>query len=159
MTRRILPGNEHERRLLELLERERASMIPKVSLGRYTGIADYVLREGEFFDVLENTDGPMAVPGFCYANAYRFARRSNGTLQYAEGYALAEIGTAHFHAWCVDPDGRVVDPTWHGGPKSASGLAYLGRLFGLADVAKVRRGPKKSASIINNWRQGFPLFK
>jgi hypothetical protein len=159
MIRRRLPINDHERLLLELLQRERVAMIPRISLGRYTGIADYVLSEGEFFDVLESTDRPMAVPSFCYANAYRFARRSNGTLQYAEGYALAEIGTMHFHAWCVDTEGRVVDPTWHGGPKSASGRAYLGRLFDLADVAKARRGPKKSASIINDWRRGFPLFK
>jgi len=160
MNRRTSPVNDHERLLLETLEQERAATLPKVSLGRYTGIADYLLREAQFFDAPHRTDDdPIALPGYCYVNAYRFARNSKGDLRYAEGYALAHSGMPHLPAWCVDLADRVVDSIWHGGSKSAIGLAYLGNVFELDHVAKVRRGPIKSPSVINDWRRGFPLFK
>ena len=37
-------------------------------------------------------------------------------LEYAEGFALhadPRIDYPVEHAWCVDPDGNVIDPTWH----------------------------------------------
>ncbi|MFF9645888.1 hypothetical protein [Kitasatospora aureofaciens] len=59
-------------------------------------------------------------PGRCHRNALRVARLLPGA--YAEGYALAEDGTARAHAWCVDVEGNVLDPAWSDGPV----LAYLG---------------------------------
>jgi hypothetical protein len=48
--------------------------------------------------------------GNCYENAWRHAIR-NRDLTYHEGFAYAGIIPTE-HAWCVDSDGVVVDPTW-----------------------------------------------
>ncbi len=47
--------------------------------------------------------------GMCYMNAYRLAERDS-SLRYVEGYAASVIPMEH--AWCVDKDGQVIDPTW-----------------------------------------------
>jgi hypothetical protein len=45
----------------------------------------------------------------CFRNAFRLARRRKD-LRYAEGFAWCV--TPHAHAWCIDPQDRVIDPTW-----------------------------------------------
>jgi hypothetical protein len=53
--------------------------------------------------------GPRSEPGACYRNAY-LAVQSNPTLTYVEG--LCHMGIIPIeHAWCIDRDGRVVEPT------------------------------------------------
>lgn len=62
--------------------------------------------------------GPL---GQCYMNAGRLAVE-NPDLVYCEGWAFhAGIIPLH-HAWCVDPSGKVIDPTWSG----YDGLEYVG---------------------------------
>jgi hypothetical protein len=48
----------------------------------------------------------------CYANAFRLARKRND-LRYVEGYATVRESRTwlYGHAWCIDDEGRVVDPT------------------------------------------------
>ncbi|RDD85096.1 hypothetical protein [Streptomyces parvulus] len=58
----------------------------------------------------------------CFANA-AMTEREHSHLAYTEGFAVATgspVPTAH--AWCTDPHGRVVDPTW----SELGGSAYLG---------------------------------
>lgn len=51
----------------------------------------------------------------CFSNAARLALDHPYALTYAEGYAGREDLPIEFrHAWCVDRDGLVVDPTWRG---------------------------------------------
>lgn len=60
----------------------------------------------------------------CFATAARLADAHPGELYYVEGYADPGINGLAFpleHAWCVDGQGRVVDPTW-----APVGVAYLG---------------------------------
>ena len=103
---------------------------------------------------------PVGVPKYCFANAYQLAKDSAGTLQYAEGVALAPYTlTVHRHAWCIDTELNVVDPTWHGELSSPPGAAYFGLVFDLEHMTALRRGPKKAASALNDWKRGFPLFK
>ncbi|WP_285644465.1 hypothetical protein [Lentzea sp. NBRC 102530] len=59
----------------------------------------------------------------CYANATSYAAVHSVT--YVEGFALVENGLVAAHAWCVDNDGLVHDPTWPMG----AGLAYIGIPF------------------------------
>lgn len=62
-------------------------------------------------------------PRECFRNAGSLAM-AYPELTYVEGMALHTIlPTAH--AWCVDRDGRVIDPTWDYSPTSA----YLGIPF------------------------------
>lgn len=49
-------------------------------------------------------------------------------LVYVEGYAAGIIPV--LHAWCVDSDGKVVDPTWDDG----IGTEYFGVPFNRAFV-------------------------
>jgi hypothetical protein len=52
-------------------------------------------------------------PKMCFANAAKLARRSRGKLTYVEGYAIhSDLGLHMHHAWTIDSEGRVVDPTW-----------------------------------------------
>lgn len=46
----------------------------------------------------------------CFKNAFRLALGFDDLI-YCEGLAFSGIIPAH-HAWCVDSDGNVVDPTW-----------------------------------------------
>ncbi|MGW1273199.1 hypothetical protein [Streptomyces sp. NPDC002491] len=58
----------------------------------------------------------------CFANAAE-TEREHPHLAYTEGFAVAAdnpVPTAH--AWCTDPDGHVIDPTW----SKLGGSAYLG---------------------------------
>ncbi|MGW7571915.1 hypothetical protein ACWGJV_37315 [Streptomyces tendae] len=58
----------------------------------------------------------------CFANAAA-TEREHPRLAYTEGFAVptdSPVPTAH--AWCTDPAGRVIDPTW----PELGGSAYLG---------------------------------
>ena len=62
----------------------------------------------------------------CYRNAYMLACKRGWT--YCEGYATRYISTEH--AWCIDNDGRVVDPTWS--DKLHTGETVTPDYFGIA---------------------------
>jgi hypothetical protein len=74
---------------------------------------------------------------YCFRNAYRLAL-ARQDLSYVEGFALAR-GWRRFpnpHAWCVDGQGRVIDPTesW-----ADSTQALPGALRGLAIPLQIAR--------------------
>lgn len=50
-------------------------------------------------------------PRQCYKNAGVLATH-RPELAYCEGYALRAGLIPVHHAWCLDPDGVVIDPTW-----------------------------------------------
>lgn len=68
-------------------------------------------------------DRPRGPEQMCYANASSYSETYN--LTYVEGYGLTTIGYTFAHAWCVDDQGHVHDPTWPDG----TGMAYLGIPF------------------------------
>lgn len=67
----------------------------------------------------------------CYMKS-RLLAQDDQSLDYAEGWALAPDGVPTRHAWCVDPEGRVVDAEW----PTPEALTYFGvvvpRSFGYA---------------------------
>jgi hypothetical protein len=66
-------------------------------------------------------------PRACFRNAGRLAMEHE-ELTYVEGYACdPSHGATIKHAWCVDPDKRVVDPTWR--DASDRGVVYLAVRF------------------------------
>lgn len=113
--------------------------LPAVEGSALAGLFDWVLAlrqlvPGGYYDFLlkhsrvwEARHCPEAwanvVPRECFRNAGLLAL-SNPELTYVEGVAVAHaIPTAH--AWCVTPEGIVVDPTW-ANPEEA---AYIGIPF------------------------------
>jgi hypothetical protein len=87
-------------------------------------VHDFVAKFGRFFE-------PQPLPKrygrrrerSCFTNA-TFLTVMHKELRYVDGFAMPDgsgwLGGIH-HGWCVDPDGRVVDPTW-----SVPGRAYFG---------------------------------
>jgi hypothetical protein len=60
----------------------------------------------------EDLQGNM---GQCYYNAMVMAVNHPERWTYCEGYAVLEtLGVPMEHAWCLDSNGNVVDPTWEG---------------------------------------------
>lgn len=71
----------------------------------------YLLLGHEFEPAALPSDLRRGVPKQCYANAGNLAL-GRPDLVYCEGFALKAGLFPMHHAWCVDPCGRVVDPTW-----------------------------------------------
>jgi hypothetical protein len=57
------------------------------------------------------------------------------------------------HAWCIDAEDRVLDPTWENG----HGQVYLGVVVDLAAVRAVRR--RGTTSALFDWFGRYPLCR
>lgn len=100
---------------------------------KYFGSEALVLQEGRRFYPRPLPAETKKMKGReCYKNALLYASKNN--LLYCEGFAYArETGAALEipHAWVVDKNGYVIDPTW------GEGLAYFGIAFSLDYVLKI----------------------
>lgn len=77
----------------------------------YDGPNHFVLSHGHVGGLRTLTpDGASGTLKECYSNAGQLAIDNDG-LTYVEGIATTAIIPLS-HAWCVDPEGRVIDPTW-----------------------------------------------
>jgi hypothetical protein len=71
---------------------------------------DFMLQYGRDYQIGPDTfAGPRATARECYKNATHLAIE-NPALTYVEG-KVATMGIAIDHAWCIDADGIVIDPT------------------------------------------------
>lgn len=52
--------------------------------------------------------------GLCFKNAAKLVQAQEG-LVYCEGFAVAGDLFPMMHAWAVDQEGHIVDPTWNNG--------------------------------------------
>lgn len=116
----------------------------------YAGPADFMIRHAQFWTPrpLPRAVKPMT-PKHCFDNALRLSRRRRG-FRYVEGYALGVIPV--HHAWCVDPEGYVIDPTWASiTPDMVDGndigTSYFGVVFDPDEVPELKR-PRRSMSVL-----------
>ena len=68
----------------------------------------------------------------CFSNCLQLILRHPRKYTYVEGLAATDFLPVA-HAWCIDAQGRVVDPTWHGlersGPSDYFGIPFRARFL------------------------------
>jgi hypothetical protein len=97
-------------------------------------------------------------PKFCFKNCYQ-ALYDFPKLSYCEGFAISNLGIPIIHAWLVNDNLEVIDPTWIDNRFQNS--SYFGIVFTedfvLEIVNKTRcYGILDSDYMIELQRQGFP---
>ena len=96
-------------------------------------------------------------PKACYYNARKLARQANrgrSVLRYCEGYACSnKLGLPLAHAWCVDQEGRVIDPTWDENPEGETGADYFGIALRMKTVAQCSPAKKGCYAVLGNWME------
>ena len=119
----------------------------------YLSIEDFVLQHGREYNPAPYAEkvssGEM---GQCFKNAYQLLI-SDEKLRYAEGFAWdVDVLLPLQHAWCVDVDGNVIDPTWD------NGESYYGVVFELQYVLDVAQARRKYG-VLDASEIGFPLVR
>jgi hypothetical protein len=141
-------------RYLELVMSLRGAMPKPTERYTYSCAEDWLLTNCRFWEPspLPPWVKPMR-PQYCYLNAYILARRSKGRYRYVEGVAHS-ILPAVPHAWCVDDDDHVIDPTW----REEIGRSYFGKVFDWRELAELHKATEHY-SIIYDAERGFPLMQ
>lgn len=124
---------------------------------KYNSFEELVLDCGiemSYAPLPENID--RGSPKNCYYNCLELLRE-HPDLTYCEGYAQSEdLPLPLFHAWLVDEDGLVVDPTWK------SGDAYFGIWFNtkwFIDLLVSRNRNDCLAVFESNYMEDYSLLK
>ena len=89
----------------------------------------------------------------CFRNSVRLALRRPRFYTYVEGYAINKwaAGRPVAHAWCVDPEGFVVDRTWD------NGADYFGVPLRVGYLRLIRTFTK-DCGLINNGEMDYPIL-
>ena len=140
--------------MLEMEELVRTNPAPHGFV--YRGLAAFLLKHGREWPVAASQHVPRfhAWPQACFSNAARLARRKSAQWRYVEGYAVGHVIPVH-HAWCVNAQDEVVDPTWF--QRGFAGTEYFGAEIPVEVVDRVQH--KDCQSVLMNWRRGYPLFR
>ncbi|MGN6556067.1 MAG: hypothetical protein ACTHLW_20350 [Verrucomicrobiota bacterium] len=125
----------------------------------WRSISEFVLNHGRHWK-------PRALPDEikpgkmreCFKNAADLAlgfHRNN--YIYCEGYALSIIPV--MHAWCVDLEGNVIDPTWtpRTGAMIDTGREYFGVAIKSAYLSEALL-KQKYYGLIDAWQSKWPLL-
>jgi hypothetical protein len=121
----------------------------------YASQADFILKHGRGFEWRALPPGVrMGTARQCFRNSVRLALGKPRSYTYVEGYAINRWVARHpvAHAWCVDPEGFVVDTTWD------EGMDYFGVTFRMQYVRRIAEVARKDYSLIDNEEMGFPLL-
>lgn len=118
----------------------------------YPTIYHFLLRHGRDFSWRPLPPSlRRGLPRQCFLNAMLLAFRSPRYI-YVEGLARPpEVNMSVEHAWCVDREGFVADPTW------TEGTDYFGVPFRTKYLKKVAL-ERKSSGVLYNPEMRFPLF-
>lgn len=128
---------------------------------KYGSIEEFVLDNGEQFTAAalpkEIKEGTL---GLCYQNAYQTCEyNSQKELEYVEGFAKpSSLPFPIAHAWAVDKDGNVVDPTWDRLRKKGDTIDYFGVRIPMKTVRSTIFA-RERYGVLHNPEQGFPLLR
>lgn len=122
----------------------------------FYGAEDFLLRFGRAWPAPKL---PRKLTGFkrgrmghCFHNAYALVDAQPHRFRYCEGYAMKIIPV--IHAWVIDVDGNVVDPTW----KQQEDSRYFGVIYNFDYVRKAVSEAKHYTSMLDNPFSGYPLL-
>lgn len=124
-------------------------------IGRYTGLADFLLQHGRQFAI-------KPFPGefrrgkaqHCFKNCAQLAMRYS-RLTYCEGYAAGVIPV--LHAWLMDSDGQAIDPTWTGNDRPQAS-DYYGVPIKTRYVIEHAASRSLHAPMLDDWSHNFPIL-
>jgi len=140
-----------------LLSRRREIKDQGVSIGKYFGHEDFVLKNGQEFKSIIPlpADIERGRKGNCFENAVKLVIKNKKKYYYCEGYAISETSgnLVSLHAWVVNKNHKVIDSTW------SDGKEYFGIIFRFDYVwhwVIKNKGPK---SLIDNWQNDWQLLK
>jgi len=129
----------------------------RTPIGRFFSMGEFILAHGREFNATSN-ELPKGVRlgklGHCFENAAKLAI-AQGAYTYCEGYAMGIIPV--LHAWCIDANGDVVDPTWNRGQRDRIGMSY----FGIAFTTKYlihHLCEYEKYGLIDAWEHRWPLL-
>lgn len=143
-------------------QRRLAEMTGQARLTDWYGSHDLLAQLGQEFtgrplpDVVEPGE-----PQRCFGNAYRLARRITN-LRYVEGVATRHgvLAIPIAHAWCIDENDQVWDPTWTGRDGTTHGADYLGVVIPLEEVhAALQRNEFHWSVFESDWRGDFEFLR
>ena len=134
--------------LKQSIEFTKRSRLRKI--GNYHSMDEFIYKNGIFckFKPLPKDirRGPMRQ---CYKNATMLAV-DRSEYFYVEGIARGVIPT--MHAWCIDKDRNVIDPTWDDG-KEYYGVVFK-EIYLLDHIAKYER-----CGLIDDYQNEWPVLR
>lgn len=121
---------------------------------KYYSFEEFVLKNGQRFEISEEKP-EYGQEKSCFMNSYHLMLSKDYT--YVEGYALGVIPV--LHAWCLDGQGKVVDPTWRPSLiQKFSGRSFYGVAFDRRFVIQTALR-RKLYGVLENQEEDFPLLK
>jgi hypothetical protein len=141
--------------LLDYL-RQRADLMSSMQnqfKGKYKSDEALLLDYGIVFDKSVKPSPIKGEPKLCYKNCAD-AILSRSDLYYCEGYGIDEdLPIPVYHAWLVNDDGEVIDPTW----LTKNKAIYLGVVFNKKYVLKMLTEIREYSIIENDYKVKFRL--
>ncbi len=122
---------------------------------KFANLETLIFKHGITFELSRaGNKAEMGQMGDCFMNAGKLAL-DNLDYQYCEGYAYTPTcPIAVLHAWCVDQDNTVVDPTW----SDAKQCAYRGIIIPEQKLRQTLLSRKKWG-VLDNPEERFPYLK
>ena len=111
----------------------------------------FVLEHGMQWTTMAPKQPKRGVLRGCYMNAANLALARKDVI-YVEGYAAGIIPV--MHAWCVDAQGQVLEPTWP--PALWKGADYFGIPFS-REFLKQRLMTQEYYGLLDNPTEGWPV--
>jgi len=151
------PQTEADRGVLHYMQAMRKlheTMIPPAEF-KYLCTEDFVLQHGCFFTPkpLPKNRRPMMLKE-CFNNAFHVAVCNKSRYRYCEGFAAGVIPV--HHAWLIDAEGNVIDPTW-ASRDCGVGDSYYGVELDLLEVAFTRK--EGTSSLLGDYMRRFPALR